>query len=81
MTELNWVVDIGVLLTVLKDVLTRYNYKNLNDIFPGVNTTTEFMCKKVGKISGCGELRSPHPRIHFVGRIVSADLQTLNTKP
>jgi len=27
--------------------LDKYNYKNLNDLFPGENTTTEFMSKKV----------------------------------
>lgn len=45
----NWVVDIGLASTVLKEVLSKYNYKNLDEIepFKGQNTTTEFMCKQV----------------------------------
>lgn len=33
----------------MKQVLSKYNYKNLNDFpqFEGQNTTTEFMCKQV----------------------------------
>jgi hypothetical protein len=30
-------------------VLTRYNYKNLNELFPGENTTTEFMSRTIHK--------------------------------
>lgn len=47
--ELNWVVDIGEASTILKEVLDKYNYKNLDEIdeFRGQNTTTEFMCKQV----------------------------------
>lgn len=46
---LNWVVDIGEASTVLKEVLGKYNYKNLDEMeeFKGQNTTTEFMCKQV----------------------------------
>lgn len=46
---LNWVVDIGEASSVLKEVLSKYSYKNLDDIedFKGQNTTTEFMCKQV----------------------------------
>lgn len=45
----NWVVDIGEASAVLKDVLGKYNFKNLDEVeeFKGVNTTTEFMCKRV----------------------------------
>lgn len=41
----NWVVDIGAASSMLAEVLSKYNFKNLNEIFPGQNTTTEFMCK------------------------------------
>lgn len=41
----NWVVDIGAASTMLAEVLSKYNFKNLNELFPGQNTTTEFMCK------------------------------------
>jgi 6-pyruvoyltetrahydropterin/6-carboxytetrahydropterin synthase len=43
--KLNWVVDIGEASDVLGGVLKRYNFKNLDEVFPGENTTTEFMCK------------------------------------
>ena len=46
--ECNWVIDIGVASDLLAEVLKRYNYKNLDELFgDGVMTTTEFMCKKV----------------------------------
>ena len=45
--RLNWVLDIGEGMTMLKKVLGEYNFKNLNELFPGENTTTEFMCKKI----------------------------------
>eukprot|EP00960_Hanusia_phi_P076449 768562-Hanusia_phi.AAC.6 len=45
--RLNWVLDIGEGMTLLKRVLSQYNFKNLNELFPGENTTTEFMCKKI----------------------------------
>jgi len=47
--KLNWVVDIGEASEALSKVLTRYNYKNLDEVeeLKGENTTTEFMCKKV----------------------------------
>lgn len=46
----NWVVDIGAASEMLAAVLSKYNFKNLNEIFPGQNTTTEFMCKVGGSI-------------------------------
>lgn len=47
--NLNWVVDIGKASQVLKTVLSKYHYKNLDEFneFKGQNTTTEFMCKQV----------------------------------
>ena len=39
--------DISVASDLLKKVLAKYNYKNLDNIFPNENTTTEFMCKKI----------------------------------
>lgn len=45
--KVNWVIDIGDFSTVLSDVLAVYNFKNLNDIFPDENTTTEFMCRQI----------------------------------
>jgi len=43
--RLNWVLDIGEGMSVLKKVLAEYNLKNLDELFPSENTTTEFMCK------------------------------------
>lgn len=42
-------VDIGEASNVLKEVLSKYNYKNLDELeeFRGQNTTTEFMSKQV----------------------------------
>ena len=45
--KVNWVVDIGEFSTILSDVLGVYNFKNLNELFPDENTTTEFMCRKI----------------------------------
>ncbi|WP_278800679.1 6-pyruvoyl trahydropterin synthase family protein [Marinobacter nauticus] len=43
------IVDIGQASALLKDVLSEFNMKNLDDIpqFAGRNTTTEFMAKVV----------------------------------
>lgn len=44
----NWVIDIGTASDILSDVLSRYNLKNLDEVFPnGEMTTTEFMCKTI----------------------------------
>ena len=45
--KVNWVVDIGVFSALLAEVLCKYNFKNLNELFPTENTTTEFMCRRI----------------------------------
>ncbi|KAL7567598.1 hypothetical protein ACA910_000195 [Epithemia clementina (nom. ined.)] len=46
--ETNWVMDIGQASSILSDVLAKYNFKNLDDLFPnGELTTTEFMCRQI----------------------------------
>mmetsp|Transcript_29840 Transcript_29840/g.62368 ORF Transcript_29840/g.62368 Transcript_29840/m.62368 type:complete len:162 (+) Transcript_29840:40-525(+) len=46
--ELNWVIDIGQASTILAAVLSKYNLKNLDEVFPnGEMTTTEFMCHRI----------------------------------
>ena len=46
--ETNWVLDIGKALELLSLVLTKYNLKNLDEVFPnGELTTTEFMCRAI----------------------------------
>src|SRR5436305_12450788 len=39
------VVDIGLATTQLGAVLAELNYRNLDEVFPGVNTTTEFVAR------------------------------------
>ena len=67
----NWVIDIGVASGILSEVLALYNFKNLNEVFPDENTTTEFMCMQIhaeiarrvrGKFSGdlCVKLWESH---------------------
>ncbi len=43
------VVDIGLATNVLKSILSRFNYRNLDDLseFAGANTTTEFMARAI----------------------------------
>jgi 6-pyruvoyl-tetrahydropterin synthase len=41
------VVDIGLATQQLNAVLTDLNYRNLDEVFPGVNTTTEFLSKLI----------------------------------
>ncbi len=44
----NWVMDIGFASNMLSSVLAKYNYKNLDDVFPnGEFTTTEFMARQI----------------------------------
>jgi len=46
--DAHWVIDIGVATTLLKQVLAKYNYKNLDDVFPDKTlTTTEFMARQI----------------------------------
>ena len=46
--ELNWVIDIGEASSILSQVLEKYNYKNLDEIFDGgILTTTEFLCRQL----------------------------------
>eukprot|EP01118_Nematostelium_gracile_P015508 TRINITY_DN622_c0_g1_i2.p2 TRINITY_DN622_c0_g1~~TRINITY_DN622_c0_g1_i2.p2 ORF type:complete len:128 (+),score=41.86 TRINITY_DN622_c0_g1_i2:178-561(+) len=49
--DVNFVIDIGVASTILKEVLGQYNYKNLDELekFKGQNTTTEFMAQQVAQ--------------------------------
>lgn len=46
--ECNWVIDIGVASELLAEVLKKYNYKNLDELFQSnVMTTTEYMCSRI----------------------------------
>ncbi len=41
------VIDIGQASSLLSDVLSQYNFKNLDEVIPSENTTTEFMCMRI----------------------------------
>lgn len=44
----NWVIDIGVASELLAEVLSKYNMKNLDEVFSnGEFTTTEFMARRI----------------------------------
>jgi 6-pyruvoyl-tetrahydropterin synthase len=43
----NIVIDIGLASTTLAEILAELNYRNLDEVFPGVNTTTEFVARLV----------------------------------
>eukprot|EP00540_Astrosyne_radiata_P018803 CAMPEP_0116860238 /NCGR_PEP_ID=MMETSP0418-20121206/22292_1 /TAXON_ID=1158023 /ORGANISM="Astrosyne radiata, Strain 13vi08-1A" /LENGTH=153 /DNA_ID=CAMNT_0004494599 /DNA_START=11 /DNA_END=472 /DNA_ORIENTATION=- len=43
----NWVLDIGMASEVLAKVLSKYNLKNLDEIFGDELTTTEFMARRI----------------------------------
>jgi 6-pyruvoyl-tetrahydropterin synthase len=58
--DVNWVIDIGLASEILSDCLRRYNYQNLDNVFPPAKTaddnngiikptmtTTEFMCRQI----------------------------------
>ncbi|EME29831.1 hypothetical protein Gasu2_12100 [Galdieria sulphuraria] len=47
--QLNWVIDIGEATQILKDVLSLYNYRNLDQLeeFQGQNTTTEYLARVI----------------------------------
>ena len=46
--ECNWVIDIGKASDILAQVLAKYNYQNLDEVFAnGEMTTTEFMCRQI----------------------------------
>ena len=47
--EYNIIMDLGVVTTILAEVLKFYSYKNLDDIddFKGIITSTEFLAKDI----------------------------------
>jgi 6-pyruvoyltetrahydropterin/6-carboxytetrahydropterin synthase len=70
--ECNWVIDIGVASAMVAEVLTEYNYKNLDEVFgDNVMTTTEFMCRAIfdGVVKKLKERYSDIDVDHFEGWI------------
>lgn len=46
--ETNWVIDIGKASDIVSEVLSKYNFQNLDDVFGDkVMTTTEFMARQI----------------------------------
>jgi 6-pyruvoyltetrahydropterin/6-carboxytetrahydropterin synthase len=43
----NWVIDIGKASDMVSTVLADLNFRNLDEVFPGENSTTEFVCKAI----------------------------------
>lgn len=43
----NFVVDIGLATAALKAALAPLDYVNLDELFPGEITTTEFLCREI----------------------------------
>lgn len=66
--NVNWVIDIGLASDILKEVLSKYNFQNLDAIIPEENTTTEFMCRTIhGDL--VSHLKSKADRCFFKGAI------------
>ena len=40
-------IDIGLATQALREVLTEFNYQNLDEVLPGVNTTSEVLAQTV----------------------------------
>jgi 6-pyruvoyl-tetrahydropterin synthase len=45
--ETNWVIDIGKASEIVSEVLSKYNLRNLDEIFGDIMTTTEFMARQI----------------------------------
>ena len=49
LTDKNIVIDIDIASKILSEIVQKYNYKNLDDLyeFKGMLTTTEFMARQI----------------------------------
>ena len=49
LNKYNIIMDLGIVSTILKEILKIYNYQNLDDVeeFKGVITTTEFLAEDI----------------------------------
>jgi 6-pyruvoyl-tetrahydropterin synthase len=63
----NWVIDIGQASDILASVLSKYNFRNLDEMFGDELTTTEFMCRQIHS-DLCEQLKENCPS--FVGDVV-----------
>ncbi|MEC8078220.1 MAG: 6-carboxytetrahydropterin synthase [Pseudomonadota bacterium] len=72
--EKNIIIDIGVATDILKKVISKYNYKNLDDVdeLKDDITTTEFMAKHLTDkvIQELDNLKYPVKKLYSVGIIL-----------
>ena len=71
--------DLGVVATILKDILKVYNYQNLDEIdeFRGIITTTEFLAKNIcDKI--LNKLKNDYPNDYKILKKIKISLQESN---
>ncbi len=72
--EKNIIIDIGVATDILKKVISKYNYKNLDDVYELKDdiTTTEFMAKHLTDkvIQELDNLKYPVKKLFSVGIIL-----------
>ena len=49
LNKYNIIMDLGIVSTILKEILKVYNYQNLDDVeeFKGIITTTEFLAEDI----------------------------------
>ena len=49
LNKYNIIMDLGIVSTILKEILKIYNYQNLDDLeeFKGIITTTEFLAEDI----------------------------------
>ena len=49
LNKYNIIMDLGIVSTILKEILKTYNYQNLDDVeeFKGIITTTEFLAEDI----------------------------------
>ena len=49
LNKYNIIMDLGIVSTILKEILKIYNYQNLDDVeeFKGIITTTEFLAEDI----------------------------------
>ena len=49
LNKYNIIMDLGIVSTILKQILKTYNYQNLDDVeeFKGIITTTEFLAEDI----------------------------------
>ena len=66
----NIVVDIGRATEALKAVLAPLNYANLDEVFPGAVTTTEFLCRHIhGRLAEAARAGALGPGSTEIARI------------